>query len=70
MEVIFFKKGDVFGPEGIVEGITLEVTITSEEAATILSAYDPSSSTSPSASISRSIARILLDKIGECYVNI
>ena len=65
MEITYKKLGDVFGPEGITAGITLEVSITAEEAAELLSLYDPTSSTSPSASTSRSIARILLDSIKE-----
>jgi len=47
------------------EGLAISVVLSQEELAKILEAYDPSSSTSPSASTCRSIVRLMLDAAGD-----
>ena len=63
MESVFSKKGDVWGPDGVTDGYTIEISWTEEEMATLQGSYDPASSTSPSVSICRPIVRQILDAL-------
>lgn len=62
MNIVFTKSGDVWGPEGITDGFTIEITFTTNEANDLLQEYDPLS-TSPSEETSRLIARKILDAL-------
>jgi len=65
MEIVFTKRGDVWGPEGVTDGYSIEISWTEEEMATLRSGYDPASSTSPAVSICRPIVRQILDALKE-----
>jgi len=65
MTITFTKRGDVWGPEGVTDGYTIEISFTYEEMNELQSQYDSASSTSPSVSIARPIVRQLLDAIKE-----
>jgi len=63
MNITYKRSGYVFGEDGITDGIILEVSITREEADELLSSYDQSSALSPNDTISRDIARFVLNSI-------
>jgi len=65
MNIIFSKKGDVWGPEGVTDGYTIEISWTEEEMATLQRSYDPTVGTSPATSICRPIVRQILDALKE-----
>ncbi len=65
MTITFTKRGDVWGPEGVTDGYTIEISFTEREMNELQSQYDSSSGTSPSISIARPIVRQLLDAIKE-----
>ena len=54
---------DENGDDFFVEGYSLKICLSYDEVDALLSAYDPTSSTSPSAADSRKIARVVLDAL-------
>ena len=65
MEIVFAKRGDVWGPQGVTDGYSIEISWTDAEMADIQAGYDPLSSTSPAVSICRPIVRQILDALKE-----
>ena len=63
MNIVFSRRGDVWGPEGITNGYSIEISFTDEEMNELQSQYDSSSGTSPSVSIARPIVRQILDAL-------
>ena len=64
MIVISTRRAGVFDENGVYhEGWEQVVTMTGEEAADLLSRYDPSSGTSPGVTDARTMARPLLNAI-------
>ena len=63
MTITFTKRGDVWGPEGVTNGYSIEISFTDEEMNELQSQYDSSSGTSPSVSIARPIVRQILDAL-------
>jgi hypothetical protein len=63
MTITFTKRGDVWSDDGIASGYTIELQLTDAEVLEILSQYDPTSSTSPTAALSRSLTRTWLDAL-------
>ena len=63
MTITFTKRGDVWGPEGVTNGYSIEISFTEGEMNELQSQYDSASSTSPSVSIARPIVRQILDAL-------
>jgi hypothetical protein len=63
MTITFTKRGDVWGPEGVTNGYSIEISFTEVEMNELQSQYDSASSTSPSVSIARPIVRQILDAL-------
>lgn len=62
MNIIFSKKGDVWGPDGVTDGYTIEISWTEDEMAELQAEYDPASNVSPNETLGREVLRAILDK--------
>jgi hypothetical protein len=62
MNIVFSRKGDVWGHQGVTDGYTIEISWTEEEMAELQAGYDPTSDISPNETLGREVLRAILDK--------
>ena len=62
MNIVFNRKGDVWGAEGVTDGYIIEISWTEPEMAELQADYDPTSTISPNETLGREVLRAILDK--------